>query len=241
MKTLYPLGDSTCANKREDARPETGWGEAFSSFLKEDWRVDNRALNGRSTKSFIAEGCFSEILEVAGLGDAAIIQFGHNDSKPDEKRYSAPFAGYVDNLVYMAKSLMDKGVSVYFATSIARRQFDERGVIKQTHGEYPSAMHYAAFLSSVPCVDMTTTTMVELQRMGEKESRKFYMNLEKGIYENYPDGRSDNTHLTPKGAEWVSSLIARELSALPSRPEFLRSDIVFKQYFDDVLSLEIVD
>ena len=72
MSVLYLLGDSTCAIKREDARPETGWGEEFQSYVKDGWIVDNRAINGRSTKSFIDEGNFDSILEVADFGDSAI-------------------------------------------------------------------------------------------------------------------------------------------------------------------------
>ncbi len=241
MSVLYLLGDSTCAIKREDARPETGWGEEFQSYVKDGWIVDNRAINGRSTKSFIDEGNFDSILEVADFGDSAIIQFGHNDSKLDKERHTDPFGSYVSNLDYMADKLKAKGVSVYFATSIARRQFDERGVIKQTHGEYPFAMHYAAFKSSVPCIDMTTTTMVELQKLGDEESKKYFMNLEKGIYPNYPDGKLDNTHLTPKGAKWIAILVARELSLLSIRPEFLRSDISYDRHFEDVAKLELAD
>ncbi|WP_431293603.1 hypothetical protein [Pedobacter sp. P26] len=56
MKTkLYIIGDSTAANKEEKAYPETGWGMALQSYFKTDVTVDNRALNGRSTKSFRAE------------------------------------------------------------------------------------------------------------------------------------------------------------------------------------------
>lgn len=241
MHTLYLLGDSTCAQKADGARPETGWGEAFSTYLKDNWRVDNRAVNGRSTKSFISEKLFESVLDSAVSGDAAIIQFGHNDSKPDAERHSDPYSGYVSNLVYMAKELTERGVSVYFATSIARRQFDQDGYIRDTHGEYIHAMHYAAYVASVPCIDMTTVTMVELQRLGDEGSKRYFMNFDAGIYENYLDGKKDNTHLRPAGARWVSHLVARELSSILPRPAFLSDDICYEWKEEDVTKLEVVD
>src|SRR4051812_29973387 len=52
---VWLIGDSTMANKEVKAYPETGWGMPFSYFFDSTVVVDNRAKNGRSTKSFIAE------------------------------------------------------------------------------------------------------------------------------------------------------------------------------------------
>ena len=52
--TVYLVGDSTMANKETRAYPETGWGMPFRYFFDSTVVVDNRAKNGRSTKSFIA-------------------------------------------------------------------------------------------------------------------------------------------------------------------------------------------
>src|SRR4051812_5757088 len=54
--TIWLAGDSTMAHKLDEKRPETGWGEMLPSLLDSTVRVENRAMNGRSTKSFIAEG-----------------------------------------------------------------------------------------------------------------------------------------------------------------------------------------
>ena len=56
--TVYLAGDSTCANKAADKRPETGWGEMLQQYFDPaKVRIMNEAQNGRSTKSFIDEGC----------------------------------------------------------------------------------------------------------------------------------------------------------------------------------------
>src|SRR6476660_3907615 len=53
--TVWLAGDSTMAQKQPDKRPETGWGESFGRFFREgEVRIANRAMNGRSTRTFIS-------------------------------------------------------------------------------------------------------------------------------------------------------------------------------------------
>lgn len=207
--------------KKDAARPETGWGEAFSEYLNDGWVIDNRAVNGLSSRSAILSGIFASALLEAEYGDAAIIQFGHNDSKPDEDRHSDPWTGYIANLIYMASALKKKGVDVFFATSIARRRYSD-GIIQDTHGDYPAAMKSAGHQADVPVIDLTIPTMIELSRIGEEESLKYFMNFAPGLYENYPDGKEDNTHLRPAGAAWIASIAAEKLSELDVMPRFLK-------------------
>ena len=47
-----------------------------------------------------------------------------------------------------------------------------------------------------------------------------FMNFPAGMYENYPEGKQDNTHLRPEGAAWIASLIADGLK--PYAPPFLK-------------------
>jgi len=42
-------------------------------------KVVNKAKNGRSTRSFIAEGLWSSLLAMASPGDFVVIEMGHND------------------------------------------------------------------------------------------------------------------------------------------------------------------
>ena len=56
MCTIFWAGDSTVQTNNYTTYPQTGIGQVFSLFLKENCRVENYAKNGRSTKSFIREG-----------------------------------------------------------------------------------------------------------------------------------------------------------------------------------------
>ena len=99
--TIYTIGDSTMANKKNpEINPEHGWGQVLPEFFKNTIKIDNRAINGRSSKSFIAEKQWDSILKTLKKGDYVFIQFGHNDQKiKDPKRYTNPHNSYRYNLI----------------------------------------------------------------------------------------------------------------------------------------------
>lgn len=209
MNKLFLLGDSTCAIKEEKARPETGWGECFSQYLAAGWTLRNLAKNGRSTESVLLEGIFSDCAHEAGPGDYVIIQFGHNESKPEVHRHTEPYGKYQDNLRYMISRLEKKGAEVVLISSIARRNFID-GKMVDTHGDYPAAMKKVAEEKHLIFIEMSERTRSLLEAMGEEKSRELFMNFDAGLYENYPEGKGDNTHLRPAGAAFIASLIAEE-------------------------------
>jgi lysophospholipase L1-like esterase len=62
--------------KLPQKRPETGWGEFLAvQFQPGTVAVDNRAKNGRSTRTFIEEGRWQALLDVTQPGDVVLIQF----------------------------------------------------------------------------------------------------------------------------------------------------------------------
>src|SRR5215469_5757578 len=75
---VWLIGDSTMADKEIKAYPETGWGMPFAHFFDSTVVVDNRAKNGRSTKTFLAEGRWGAVKSELKAGDYVFIQFGHN-------------------------------------------------------------------------------------------------------------------------------------------------------------------
>ena len=73
------------------AYPETGWGMPFVYFFDSTVTVDNRARNGRSTRTFISENRWKDVIEQMSEGDYVFIQFGHNDEvKEKVGSYSTP-------------------------------------------------------------------------------------------------------------------------------------------------------
>ena len=99
MNTIYWAGDSTVQTNDYTTYPQNGIGQIFPIFLKEEYRVENHAKNGRSTKSFMDEGRLAAIDEKIEEGDFLFIQFGHNDEKDeDPSRYTTPFGTFQENL-----------------------------------------------------------------------------------------------------------------------------------------------
>src|SRR5688572_5424709 len=97
--TLWLCGDSTMSVKETKAYPETGWGMPFVHFWDSTVKVENRAKNGRSTKTFISEKLWQGVIDNVKEGDYVFIQFGHNDeSKEKTERYTTP-AEYKANLL----------------------------------------------------------------------------------------------------------------------------------------------
>ena len=209
------LGDSIMQYNDYSTFPQTGWVQELARFFPAKTVWLNFARNGRSTKSFIDEGRFVRVMAEAEEGDFALIQFAHNDEKDDPTRHTDPGAdgAFRKNLSYFVRELRSKGVLPVLLTPMARRMF-ENGIPKQSHGKYPEAIIETALKENVPCIDMTALTMSLLEKEGFDSSRRLYMNFEAGLYENFPDGRDDNSHLRPDGAYAYSRLCAFEIKKI---------------------------
>lgn len=205
--SIFLAGDSTMAMKQPDKRPETGWGEMLGQHFKDGKvRIDNRAMNGRSTKTFISEGRWQAIVDGLKKGDYVFIQFGHNDeSKEKGERYTPP-EDYRKNLIRFVRDVRAKYANPVLMTPVMRRKFDKDGNFVDTHGEYPDIVRYVAKEQNVPFIDMHRKSEAVVKRFGVEESRKLFLQLKPGENPNYPNGIEDNTHFNPLGAEEMAKL-----------------------------------
>ena len=230
-QTLFLVGDSTCANKKlEKENPERGWGQLFQSLVTEPLKVENHAVNGRSTKSFRQEGRWQVVLDRMTEGDYVFIQFGHNDQKSDDTvRYASP-EQYGLNLQRMVHEVRERGGKPVLLTPISRRHWRE-GELLYRHGEYPAVMQRVAEQEQVPCIDMKSLTREWLLSLGDEGSVPYFMNIKPGYCALFPDGKIDNTHLTVEGAHIVARMVAHQVkSLLPELAPYLRfPDLVVAQ------------
>lgn len=196
---IYLIGDSTCANYSEKSRPRFGWGEKLGNYISE-YRIDNRATSGRSTKSFINEGRWDSVMETLKEGDYVFIQFGHNDEKlKDPKRGTEPFGEFYDNLCRFISDARSKGACPVLLTPVCRRKFDKEGNVVLTHKDYPAAMKKAGEDTGTLVLDMESKTADWLQEAGKSGSGRFFM---------YSVDGKDNTHFTEEGADAVAKMAA---------------------------------
>lgn len=203
MPTVYYIGDSTVARNNFRSYPQTGMSQGLHLFLSEKVIISSHAKNGRSTKSFIDEGRFPAVEEGMQEGDFLFIQFGHNDSKPDEARHTDPDTTFQDNLRFFIAAARRKGVHPLLITPIGRRLFDENGNFKPgSHGAYPDAIRKVAAETGTPLVDLTAVTEKFLAETGDEPTKPLFM---------WP---IDNTHLKPEGAMKMAQFLAAGLEKL---------------------------
>ena len=208
--TIFMAGDSTMAIKQPDKRPETGWGEMFAKYFKNGTvRIENRAMNGRSTKTFISEGRWQSIIDDLKTGDYVLIQFGHNDESKDKGERYTPPADYRNNLIRFIADVKAKGGNPVLLTPVMRRKFDSSGNLVDTHGEYPDLVRAVANEHNVPLIDMHRDSEVLIKGYGVEGSRKLFLQLQPGENANYPKGIEDNTHFNPIGADEIAKLAVK--------------------------------
>jgi lysophospholipase L1-like esterase len=219
MNTIFWAGDSTVQTNDYSTYPQNGIGQVFPIFIKEEYRVENHAKNGRSTKSFIDEGRLAAIEERIGEGDFLFIQFGHNDEKDqDPTRYTTPFGTFKENLKTYIAVARNHGAYPVLITPLERRCYvDEWKLGAGAHGDYVAGMKEVAKECDVPLVDLYTMSRHALEEAGEIGSRKWHMFFDAGIYEEHPEESRDNTHLRYEGAVKYGSLIAQGLKGLGGR------------------------
>lgn len=216
MKRILWAGDSTVQTNDITTYPQTGIGQVFSLYTKEDVTIINHAKNGRSTKSFIDEGRLQKIDDSLQAGDFLFIQFGHNDEKKeDPTRYTEAYTSFRENLATFIQVARKHGAYPVLITPLERRCFiDSTHLGLGAHSDYVAGMKQTAEKLKVPLIDLYSMSRCELKRVQEVGSKKYYMNLEPGEYTSCPEGKVDNTHLKYEGAVCFAGLIAKGLKEI---------------------------
>ena len=202
---IFLAGDSTCAPKSESDRPKYGWGEKFGQFIVETSTVQNKAVGGKSTKTYISGGQWDKMLKSVNKDDLVLIQFGHNDENTTaaDNRGTTPQEFY-ENLCKMIQDVQAKNAVPVILTPICRHKFSN-GAPVYTHQTYPEMAKKAANDKSVPVLDIEQLTYEWLNRLGEETSKLRYMMS--------VEGSSDTTHLTELGATEIAEIVAKAMKA----------------------------
>ncbi|MBV1908057.1 MAG: hypothetical protein KUG78_01980 [Kangiellaceae bacterium] len=213
--TIHMVGDSTMATKSDPINnPEYGWGQVFSWYFTNQVNIVNHAINGRSSKSFIDEGRWRQVQHQLNQGDYVFIQFGHNDQKKnDPTRFSQASTSYKNNLAKMLTDVRKANAVPVLLSSIVRRKFNDKGVLVDTHGQYPSSMKELADELQISYIDLNNTSKHLVQSLGDNLSKNLFLWLEKDESIFHPDGAKDNTHLNRNGALAIARLVVDDIKA----------------------------
>lgn len=209
---IFICGDSTAASYAPERAPLTGWGQVLGELLPQV-QVVNKAMAGRSTKSYLSEGRLVQVEKELQSGDLLLIQFTHNDTSDLVWRHTDANTSFMNNLAIFVDTARLRGAVPVLLTPIPGRCWQD-GALQDTHGEYPDAIRRLAMLKNVPLVEVYRPALEQLRTMGEEASRKLYMHVEAGVYADYPNGQKDDVHTQRAGAEFYARLVADGLREL---------------------------
>lgn len=203
---LFLASDSTCQDYDASATRQAGWGMFLGEHLSDRVQVINRAIGGRSSKSFIAEGRLAAIREELQSGDWLLIQMGHNDSTREKpERFTEPereFKGYLRQYVAAAR---EKGAFPLLITPVARLHQDGDGSFVNDFPDYCRSVAELAAEEKVPMVDLMARSLAHWESVGYDEVFGYFMVSVNG---------TDHTHFTDTGARVVAGLLVEGIREL---------------------------
>lgn len=230
---IFIASDSTASNYPADRHPQAGWGMMLRCGLAPGVEVVNRAIGGRSTRTFISEGRWDSLIQEAVPGDMVLIQFGHNDasgSRPE--RYAPAESVYRDNLLRMIWEAKGKGLVPVLVTPPVRRSFVD-GHIKADFAEYSRVMRELVVTTNTPLIDLEARSAVFFDQLGAEAAKRYFLHYSVADkVPAYPNGIADDTHFNELGARAVANLVAQELKGLripvaekvlTDRPDLMRT------------------
>ena len=206
LPTLFIIGDSTL---RSDA-PLRGWGQEMAQFFDPNkLNVVNRAIGGRSSRTFQNEGRWDKVLAELKKGDYVIIQFGHNDvgkyddpaakerpslhgegedtadvtKKDGSKETVHTFGWYMRKYGNDAKA---KGATVIFCSMVPHKDWDNGKIVRKESETFVKWTQNAAKATGAAYINLNESVALEFEKLGTEKVETLFADK--------------RTHSTPAGA-----------------------------------------
>jgi rhamnogalacturonan acetylesterase len=225
LPTLWIVGDSTLNSNG----PLRGWGQDIAQFFDlSKINVVNRAIGGRSSRTFQYEGRWDRIMSEIKKGDFVILQFGHNDvgkyddpaakdrpsihSEGDETVEVTRFADGKKEIVhsfgwYMRKygdDVRAKGATMIYCSMVPHKDWDNGKILRKESETFVKWTENAARATGSAYIDLNEIVALEFERLGPNK-----------VAPLFGDAR---THSTPAGALLNAQLVISGIRAL-KRPD----------------------
>ena len=204
VPTIFVAGDSTTADPRTG--PGGNWPAQLCQWLKPEVVVCNSASSGETTKSFVTGQRMDKVLSQMEAGDFFLIQFGHNDSKPQwPQTYTEPATTFKAYLGVFLAETRRRGATLVLVTPMERRNNGD------TVGPWARAMREFAAQEKIPLIDQWAMSKEMWTALGPNVGTAF----------------ADQTHLSGYGGYLLSKLIVRGIKAnVPGLAKFIADDFV---------------
>jgi len=223
LPTLWIAGDSTVKNQGT----MRGWGQDIAGLLDTTKiQVVNRAIGGRSSRTFFHEGRWDDMLETMKPGDIVLVQFGHNDVGPldvrgkfrgsvkgigDETEQVEKPDGSIETvhtygwyLKHFARTAKEKGATVVLCSPVPHKKFDREGKFVPDWAGWRDWVKDCAAAENVLYLDLADLVGRRYAAMKPAEVEALF--ADKG------------THTNVAGARLSAGVVIEGLKALPGNP-----------------------
>ncbi|MBN2684663.1 MAG: hypothetical protein JXR40_05245 [Pontiellaceae bacterium] len=224
LPTLFLVGDST-VRIGGSSNEMVGWGERISPFFDSDKiNVVNRAIGGRSARTFYTEGRWDNVLNELKRGDVVLIQFGHNDGgrvgdPANKHRADGPGTGpetvpdtmddgsvvqvhtFGWHMAHYVKTAKEKGAFVVLCSPIPHKDRWQTGRDFANFAAWDQEVaekHGALFM------DLTLIVTQAYKQIGKEKADTFFAD--------------QRTHTNSEGAAFNARCVVAGLKSLPDNP-----------------------
>jgi rhamnogalacturonan acetylesterase len=225
LPTLYIIGDSTVKNGSGKGDGGLwGWGDPIvDAFDKTKINVENKARGGRSSRTYLTEGLWEQVLKDMKPGDFVLMQFGHNDGGPiNTGRARASLKGVGDETQevvmeatgkkevvhsygwYLKKYIRDakaKGAKPIVLSPVPRNMWKEGKVIRAVN-DYGKWAADAAKAEAVAFIDLNEMIAGKYEAAGQEKVAAEYFTA------------ADHTHTTVAGARVNAAVVVEGIRGL---------------------------
>jgi rhamnogalacturonan acetylesterase len=225
---LYIIGDSTVKNG--DGKPSNqlqGWGSYMAShFDTTKITIQNHAIGGRSSRTFLTEGRWDKIIADLQPGDFVIMQFGHNDSGPldDTARARGTIKGIGDDSTkiynpirkteewvhsygwYLRKYVNDakaKGATAIICSPIPRNDWKD-GKVTRSNDSYTKWAKDVAEATGAYYIDLNNKLGDAYEKLGKDSTTTFFP--------------QEHTHTNGAGAAFNAEIVVSNMKDLKKSP-----------------------
>lgn len=219
---LYIIGDSTVRNGDGTGRNgQVGWGTVMDTYFDTSRiSVRNLAIGGRSSRTFITDGRWDQILVTLTKGDFVLIQFGHNDAGPlnDTARARGTLRGTGEDSVsiynpirkmqetvhsygwYLRKYVMEakaKGAIPIICSPVPRATWKEGRIVRS---EYTDWAREVAERNGAFFIDLQERIALRYEALDSTRVKRFFP--------------ADHTHTNQEGAELNAAEVVKGLQSI---------------------------